>query len=122
MNITERTVNAVVILDLQGKILLGEGDSQLKECIARLIERGERRIILNLAGVPYMDSSGLGEIVRSFSSVKRAPGGGELKLVNLTRRLVDLLTITKLISIFETYDNEADAVKSFEHHQESQQF
>jgi anti-sigma B factor antagonist len=121
MNISERHVDSIVVLDLQGKILLGDGDTQLKEYIANLIERGERRILLNLAEVPYMDSGGLGEVVRSFTKVKRAPGGGELKLVNLTRRLMDLFTITKLISIFETYETEAEALKSF-HYQPNPQF
>ncbi|MBX7222935.1 MAG: STAS domain-containing protein [Blastocatellia bacterium] len=113
MEIRERRSGSVVILDLEGKILLGEGDIQLKEYIAKLVERGERKVMLNMAGVPYMDSSGLGEIVRCYTAVRRAPGGGELKLYNLTKRLQDLLTITKLISVFETHANEESALQSF---------
>ena len=113
MNISERRVGSVVILDLQGKILLGDGDIQLKEYIAKLIEHGERRVLLNMAGVPYMDSSGLGEVVRCYTAVKRAPGGGELKLVNLTQRLQDLLTITKLITVFEAFESEESALAAF---------
>lgn len=116
MVIREHRHGSVVILDLEGKILLGEGDVQLKEYIMKLIERGERKVLLNMAGVPYMDSSGLGEIVRCYTALKRSPGGGELKLMNLTKRLQDLLTITKLISVFDVYDDEDTAIKSFIHH------
>jgi anti-sigma B factor antagonist len=111
MNITERKSGDVTILDVEGKILLGEGDVQLKRKIDELIGRKETKLLLNLANVPYMDSGGLGEIVRSYTTVKRA--GGELKLLNATKRISDLLTITKLITVFEIFDNEADAVKSF---------
>ncbi len=112
MNITERQVGDVTVLDLEGKILLGEGDIQLKQYVSDLIARGVRRVLLNCSEVPYMDSSGLGEVVRCYTTVKRS--GGELKLVNLTKRLVDLLTITKLISVFETYDSEEKAINSFQ--------
>jgi anti-sigma B factor antagonist len=112
MNITERQVGDVTVLDLEGKILLGEGDIQLKQYVSDLIARGVRRVLLNCREVPYMDSSGLGEVVRCYTTVKRA--GGELKLVNLTKRLVDLLTITKLISVFETHDSEEKAINSFQ--------
>jgi anti-sigma B factor antagonist len=111
MNITERQVGDVTVLDLEGKILLGEGDVQLKKHVTDLIARGVRRVLLNCAEVPYMDSSGLGEVVRCYTAVKRA--GGELKLVNLTKRLVDLFTITKLITVFETFESEEVAMKSF---------
>ena len=111
MNITERQVGDITVLDLEGKILLGEGDVQLKQYITDLIGRGVRRVLLNCREVPYMDSSGLGEVVRCYTAVKRA--GGELKLVNLTKRLIDLLTITKLITVFETFESEETAVKSF---------
>ncbi len=111
MNISERQVGDVTVLDLEGKILLGDGDVQLKQYVADLIARGVRRVLLNCKDVPYMDSSGLGEVVRCYTAVKRA--GGELKLVNLTRRLVDLLTITKLITVFETFESEDSALKSF---------
>jgi anti-sigma B factor antagonist len=111
MTITERKSGDVTSLDVEGKILLGEGDVQLKRKIDELIERKEIKLLLNLANVPYMDSGGLGEIVRSYTTVKRA--GGELKLLNATKRISDLLTITKLITVFEIYEEEGEAVKSF---------
>jgi anti-sigma B factor antagonist len=111
MTISERKSGDVTILDVEGKILLGEGDVQLKRKIDELIERNERLLLLNLANVPYMDSGGLGEVVRSYTTVKRA--GGDLKLVNATKRISDLLTITKLITVFEVFDDEANAVNSF---------
>ncbi|MGE0103097.1 MAG: STAS domain-containing protein [Blastocatellales bacterium] len=111
MTITERKSGDVTILDVEGKILLGEGDVQLKDKINQLIERKETKIILNLANVPYMDSGGLGEIVRSYTTVKRADG--ELKLLNATARIKDLLTITKLLTVFDVHEDEATAVSSF---------
>jgi anti-sigma B factor antagonist len=111
MTITERKNGNVTILDVEGKILLGEGDVQLKRKIDELIERNETRLVLNLAKVPYMDSGGLGEIVRSYTTVKRA--NGDLKLLNATKRITDLLTITKLVTVFEIFDSEDEAVKSF---------
>jgi anti-sigma B factor antagonist len=111
MTITERKSGDVTILDVEGKILLGEGDVQLKRKIDELIERKETKLLINLANVPYMDSGGLGEIVRSYTTVKRA--GGDLKLLNATKRISDLLTITKLITVFEIFDEEAAGVKSF---------
>jgi anti-sigma B factor antagonist len=111
MNITERNSGDVTILDVNGKILLGEGDVQLKRKIDELIEGKQTKLVLNLADVPYMDSGGLGEIVRSYTTVKRA--GGELKLLNATKRISDLLTITKLITVFEIFEDEAAAVASF---------
>ena len=111
MTITERKSGDVTILDVEGKILLGEGDVQLKRKIDELIERNETKLLLNLANVPYMDSGGLGEIVRSYTTVKRA--GGDLKLLNATKRISDLLTITKLITVFEIFEEEAAAVKSY---------
>jgi anti-sigma B factor antagonist len=111
MTITERKSGDVIILDVEGKILLGEGDVQLKRKIDELIERNETKLLLNLANVPYMDSGGLGEIVRSYTTVKRA--GGDLKLLNATKRISDLLTITKLITVFEIHEDEAAAVKSY---------
>ncbi len=111
MTITERRHDDVVILDIDGKILLGEGDVQLREAIRRLLQSGVRKILLNLANVPYMDSAGLGELVRAYTTVRRE--GGELKLLGLTARIQDLLTITKLISVFESFDSEEAALKSF---------
>ncbi len=111
MTISERKSGDVTILDVEGKILLGEGDVQLKRKIDELIDRKENKLVLNLASVPYMDSGGLGEIVRSYTTVKRA--GGDLKLLHATKRISDLLTITKLITVFEIFEDEAAATKSF---------
>ena len=111
MKIVERQVGEVVILDLHGKILIGEGDDDLREAVTRLADGGKTRILLNLADVPYVDSAGLGEIVRTYTTVSRK--GGKLKLLNLTRKIQDLLSITKLLTVFETYDSESEAVSSF---------
>ncbi|OFV91042.1 MAG: anti-anti-sigma factor [Acidobacteria bacterium RIFCSPLOWO2_12_FULL_65_11] len=111
MHIDERTVGDVMVLDLKGKITLGEGDELLKDKVNSLVNQGHKKILLNLGGVPYVDSAGLGEIVRTYTTVSRQ--GGSLKLLNLTKRITDLLSITKLLTVFETYDSEDDAVKSF---------
>jgi len=111
MKIVERQVGDVVLLDLHGKILIGEGDDDLREAVTRLADGGKTKILLNLADVPYVDSAGLGEIVRTYTTVSRK--GGKLKLLNLTRKIQDLLSITKLLTVFETYDSEEEAVKSF---------
>jgi len=112
MVIEERVVGEVTILDLKGKMTLGEGDELLKDKINSLIHQGQKKLLLNLEGVPYIDSAGLGEIVRTYTTVSRQ--GGSLKLVNLTKRITDLLSITKLLTVFETFDTEADAIKSFQ--------
>ena len=111
MNIAERMVSDVTVLDLQGKMTLGEGDELLKDKINSLLANGKKKLVLNLEGVPYIDSAGLGEIVRTYTTVSRQ--GGSLKLLNLTKRIEDLLAITKLLTVFETYDTEQEAVKSF---------
>jgi anti-sigma B factor antagonist len=111
MQIQERAVGDVVVLDLKGKVTLGDGDELLRENINRLVEKGQKKIILNLADVPYVDSVGLGEIVRTYTTVSRQ--GGSLKLLNLTKRISDLLSITKLLTVFETFDTESEAVQSF---------
>jgi anti-sigma B factor antagonist len=111
MEIAERTAGDVTILDVAGKMTLGEGDEILKDKVHSLSLQGRKKIVLNLAGVPYIDSAGLGEIVRTYTTVSRE--GGSLKLLGLTKRITDLLSITKLLTVFETYDNEADAVRSF---------
>src|SRR5207245_5101716 len=110
MQIEERAVGDVMILDLKGKITLGEGDELLKDKINSLVNQGHRKIILNLAGVPYIDSAGLGEVVRTYTTVSRQ--GGSLKLLNLTKRITDLLSITKLLTVFETYEYENEEVRS----------
>ena len=111
MHIDQRGVGDVVVLDLKGKITLGEGDELLKDKVNSLLSQGIKKIILNLADVPYVDSAGLGEIVRTFTTVSRQ--GGSLKLLNLTKRITDLLSITKLLTVFETFDSENEAVRSF---------
>jgi anti-sigma B factor antagonist len=112
MQIDERVVDGVTILDLKGKMTLGEGDELLKDKINSLIQQDRKKLLLNLEGVPYIDSAGLGEIVRTFTTVSRQ--GGSLKLLSLTKRITDLLAITKLLTVFETHDNEADAIRSFQ--------
>ena len=111
MEIAERLVSHVTVLDLKGKMTLGEGDELLKDKINSLLAAGKKKLVLNLEGVPYIDSAGLGEIVRTFTTVSRQ--GGSLKLLNLTKRIEDLLSITKLLTVFETFDTEAEAIKSF---------
>jgi anti-sigma B factor antagonist len=111
MKIVERQVEDVTVLDLHGKILIGEGDDALRDAVTRLVDGGRTKLLLNLADVPYVDSAGLGEIVRCYTTVSRK--GGRLKLVNLTKKIQDLLAITKLLTVFETYDSEDEAVRSF---------
>ncbi len=111
MQIEERSVGDVVVLDLTGRITLGEGDQLLKDKVNSLVNQGHKRIVLNLAGVPYIDSAGLGEIVGSYTTVSRQ--GGSLKLLNLTKKITDLLAITKLLTVFETFESEDEAVRSF---------
>lgn len=111
MEIQERSSGDVMILDLKGRMTLGEGDLLLKDKINSLLMQGQRKLVLNLGGVPYMDSAGLGEIVRTFTTVSRQ--GGSLKLLNLTKRIQDLLAITKLLTVFESFESESEAVGSF---------
>jgi anti-sigma B factor antagonist len=111
MQIDERTVGDVLILDIKGRITLGEGDELLKDKVNSLLNQGRKKIVLNLAEVPYIDSAGLGEIVRTYTTVSRQ--GGNLKLLSLTKRITDLLAITKLLTVFEVFESENDAVQSF---------
>jgi anti-sigma B factor antagonist len=111
MEIVERTVSDVTVLDLKGKMTLGEGDELLKDKINSLLAAGKKKLLLNLEGVPYIDSAGLGEVVRTYTTVSRQ--GGSLKLLNLTKRIEDLLSITKLLTVFDTFDSEAEAIKSY---------
>ena len=111
MEIEERANGGVMILDLKGKLTIGEGDELLKDKVNSLIQQGHQKLLLNLEGVPYVDSAGLGEIVRTYTTVSRQ--GGKLKLLNLTKRIEDLLAITKLLTVFETFESEQEAVKSF---------
>jgi anti-sigma B factor antagonist len=111
MTIQERVVGSVTILDLGGKLVLGDGDTLLKDKIHSLVFQGRKQIILNMGAVNYMDSSGLGALVAS--SVTAKSNDGQIKLVSLTKRLQDLLAIAKLLTVFEAYDSEAEAINSF---------
>jgi len=111
MEIVERTVSDVTVLDLKGKMTLGEGDELLKDKINSLLAAGKKKLLLDLEAVPYIDSAGLGEVVRTYTTVSRQ--GGSLKLLNLTKRIEDLLSITKLLTVFDTFDSEAEAIQSY---------
>ena len=111
LNIRERQAGDVTILDMHGRITIGEGSVALRSAIRRLLEEGKKNILLNLAGVGYIDSSGIGELVSSYTAIGKE--GGQLKLLSLTQKLQDLLTITKLLTVFDTFENEADALSNF---------
>jgi anti-sigma B factor antagonist len=110
MVLKARRLDDVVILDLSGRITMGEGALVLRNNIQKLLADGDRKVLLNLSDVNYIDSSGLGELVTSFTTVRNQ--GGELKLLNLTRRVQDLLQITKLLTVFEAFNSEAEALKT----------
>lgn len=111
MTIQERFVGSIAVLDLDGKLVLGDGDTLLKDKIHSLVFQGRKNIVVNMAGVSYMDSSGLGALVASFVTTRN--GGGHIKLLSLTTKLHDLLSISKLLTVFDTFDTESDAVSSF---------
>lgn len=111
MKATSRRVDGVTILDLSGRITLGEGSVVLRDQIRDLLSKSEKKILLNLGDVTYIDSSGIGELVSAFTTVRNQ--GGELKLLNLTKKVHDLLQITKLYTVFDVKDDEASAVKAF---------
>ena len=111
MHIEERTVGDVVIVGVSGKITLGDGgDVALKDKMRSLVQQGTKKVLLNLGDVSYVDSAGLGEIVQSYATVTK--NGGSLKLLNVTKRIKDLLSITKMLTVFECHDSEAEALKS----------
>lgn len=112
LNITERRSGSAIVLDLEGNIRLGEGSLELRNALSQLIKGGEKKVLLNLAHVTYIDSSGLGEIVAGYTSLQK--NGGEMKLMYLTRRVNELMIITKLLTVFEVFDNETEAVNSFQ--------
>ena len=112
LNIKDRSAGDVTILDLAGKITIGEGSVQLREAVRKLLDEGKKKILLNLGDVSYVDSSGIGELVSSYTTTNNQ--GGQLKLLNLTKKIQDLLMITKLLTVFQTFDNEEDAVASFQ--------
>jgi anti-sigma B factor antagonist len=111
LNIRERQAGDITVLDMDGRITIGEGSIALRSAIRRLIEEGKKKILLNLAGVGYIDSSGIGELVSSYTTINKAEG--QLKLLSLTQKLQDLLTITKLLTVFDVYDNESEALASY---------
>ena len=111
MKATTRQVDSVNVVDLSGRITLGEGCSQLRELIRDLLAKGHKKILLNLGEVTYIDSSGIGELVSGFTAVSNQ--GGQLKLLNLTKKVHDLLQITKLYTVFDVKDDEASAIASY---------
>lgn len=113
LNITERHYKSVTILDLAGKIRLGEGNVKLRATLRQMMAEGKMHILLNLAEVSHIDSSGLGELVAGFVSLRKS--GGELKLLHLNQRVRELMVITKLLTVFDVFENEQDAVASFQH-------
>ena len=111
LDIRERQAGDVTVLDMSGKITIGEGSVALRSAIRRLLEEGKKKILLNLAGVGYIDSSGIGELVSSYTAINKEQG--QLKLLNLTQKLQDLLAITKLLTVFDVYESESDALNSY---------
>ncbi len=111
LEIRERTIGDVTILDLIGRVTIGEGSVQLRDAVSNLLSAGRHRIILNLEGVSYVDSSGIGELISRHTTTKNQ--GGQLKLLKLTKKIKDLLMITKLLTVFEIYEDEESAVTSF---------
>jgi len=111
LHATYRDAGAVTVVDLGGRIVLGDGSALLRKTIRQLMEADRMKILLNLADVDYIDSSGIGELVHAYTSVKNR--GGELKLLHLTRKVHDILQITKLYTVFDVHSDEAAAVRSF---------
>jgi anti-sigma B factor antagonist len=111
MKASTRQVDGITIVDLSGRITLGEGSVVLRDNIRDIVGQGQKKILLNLGDVTYIDSSGIGELVSAFTTVRNQ--GGELKLLNLTKKVHDLLQITKLYTVFDIKDDEATAIKSF---------
>jgi len=111
LEIRQREREGIIILDLEGRITAGEEAGLLRETLRRLAETGRRGVILNLAGVDYIDSTGLGALVMGYTTLRKA--GGTLKLLNLSRRNIELIVFTKLETVFEIFDDELDAVNSF---------
>lgn len=111
MTVTERPIGNVTIIDVSGNVTLTDGADQVRDKVRSLMQQGHKQVLVNLAKVSYMDSAGLGELVQAYSTVSKQ--GGKLKLVSPTKRLKDLLVITKLSTVFESFDDEALAVASF---------
>ena len=111
LEVTERQAGDVTILDMNGSVRMGEGAVSLRNSIRGLVDGGKKKILLNLGGVKNIDSSGIGELIANYTTVSR--DGGQLKLLNLTDKIQNLLVITKLLTVFDSYDNEAEALNSF---------
>jgi anti-sigma B factor antagonist len=111
LDVKERQAGDVTILDLNGAVRIGEGSIALRNAIRCLVEEGKHKILLNLGSVNYMDSSGIGELIANYTTISR--GGGQLKLLNLTDKIQNLLVITKLLTVFDAYEGEAEALNSF---------
>jgi anti-sigma B factor antagonist len=111
MKVKTRQVDGITIMDLSGRITLGEGSVTLRDAVRDVLAKGSNKILLNLGDISYIDSSGIGELVSGYTAVKNS--GGELKLLNLTKKVHDLLQITKLYTVFDVKDDEASAVASF---------
>jgi anti-sigma B factor antagonist len=111
MNASSRQVNGVTVVDMSGRITLGEGGVVLRDTVHALLDKGDRKILLNLGDITYIDSSGIGELIGAFTAVRKQ--GGDLKLLNLTKKTHDLLQITKLYTVFDIKDNEAAAISAF---------
>lgn len=111
LDVSERLAGDVTILDLSGSVRMGEGAVALRNSIRGLIEKGNKKILLNLGGVKNIDSSGIGELIANYTTLSR--DGGQLKLLSLTDKIQNLLVITKLLTVFDSYDNEAEALSSF---------
>jgi anti-sigma B factor antagonist len=111
MKIETRTVGEITILDFSGQITLGEGTKEVRDTVRGILDKGGNKIILNLGGVNYIDSSGVGELVGTFASVTNK--GGQLRLVHLTKRIKEMLTITKLLTVFQAFEDEQEAIASF---------
>ena len=112
MKTSTRQVDGITVVDLSGRITLGEGSVILRDTIRDLIGRGDKKILLNLGDVSYIDSSGIGELVSAYTTVRN--NGGELKLLNLTKKVHDLLQITKLYTVFDVHNDESSAITSFQ--------
>ena len=111
MKFSTRKIGDIVVIDAEGKILLGDGDVEIKQAVDSLIKQGNKKIVLNLAKVPYLDSAGLGEIIRCFTTLRKI--GGHFKLMAPNQRIIELLNITKLLNVFDCYDSESSAIESF---------
>ena len=112
LDVKERQAGDVTILDLSGEVRIGEGSIALRDSIRNLADQGKKKVLLNLRGVKYMDSTGIGELIANYTTITRQ--GGQLKLLNLTEKIQNLLVITKLLTVFDSFDNEAEALKSFQ--------